>query len=49
MMISQNISSLVISLSTLCEQVNKKGLASSAKPLILLVAGRGFEPLTFGL
>jgi hypothetical protein len=28
MMIFQNISSLVISLSTLCEQVNKKGLAS---------------------
>jgi integrase len=28
---------------------NKKGLEESPKPLISLVAGRGFEPLTFGL
>jgi integrase len=28
---------------------NKKGLASSANPLISLVAGTGFEPVTFGL
>ena len=27
----------------------KKGLTIMANPLILLVAGRGFEPLTFGL
>jgi hypothetical protein len=27
----------------------EKGLASTANPLICLVAGRGFEPLTFGL
>ncbi len=28
---------------------NQKGLSNSPNPLILLVAGRGFEPLTFGL
>ena len=27
----------------------EKGLAALANPLIYLVAGRGFEPLTFGL
>jgi len=27
----------------------RKGLGFYPKPLILLVAGRGFEPLTFGL
>jgi hypothetical protein len=27
----------------------KKGLEETPKPLISLVAGRGFEPLTFGL
>lgn len=27
----------------------KKGLSISPNPLIFLVAGRGFEPLTFGL
>jgi len=31
------------------EMGNKKGLEESPKPLISLVAGRGFEPLTFGL
>jgi integrase len=31
------------------EMDNKKGLEESPKPLISLVAGRGFEPLTFGL
>ena len=33
------------------QQVNEKikGLAVSANPLTYLVAGRGFEPLTFGL
>ncbi len=29
--------------------LNKKGLEETPKPLISLVAGRGFEPLTFGL
>jgi hypothetical protein len=31
------------------EMDNKKGPEESPKPLISLVAGRGFEPLTFGL
>jgi integrase len=29
--------------------LNKKGLEETPKPLSVLVAGRGFEPLTFGL
>ncbi len=31
------------------EMDNKKGLEEAPNPLIFLVAGRGFEPLTFGL
>jgi hypothetical protein len=38
-----------ISVRKVLEIDDKKGLEDSPKPLIVLVAGRGFEPLTFGL
>ncbi len=32
-----------------CDRELKKALQITCKALIVLVAGRGFEPLTFGL
>ncbi len=32
-----------------CGEEKEEGLMVSHKPFIFLVAGRGFEPLTFGL